>query len=356
MPNASSRETVPATHRLFGRLAAVSLLALCLLFASACTRPPQQIDITGPTMGTSYSVRLVNPVHTQDELRSAIDGRLETVNAQMSTWRPESEISRFNDDRSGEWFPVSADFAAVTEKALSLGRLTDHALDITVLPLVNLWGFGPAFSADALPSEEAIADLLDHVGPDKIEVAADGSALRKRDPDARIDLSAIAKGFGVDAVSELLKSLGYSDFLVEIGGEVRGSGLRADGKPWRVAVEKPQAGERSVQLVIPLRDAAIATSGDYRNFYEIDGRRYAHILDPRTGRPPPNGVASVSVIGADTTTADGLATGLMVMGVEAGLALAEREGLAVLFIRHSGEGFETRASSAFDALLADDGR
>lgn len=355
MPVAIQCATRPAAQPSFSTITWLLWPALFLLAVAACTRAPQQMDIAGSTMGTSYSVRVVRPTHTEAQLREAIETRLETVNDQMSTWRPNSEISRFNQDESGDWMTVSADFAAVTAKALDLGTLTEGALDITVMPLVDLWGFGPAFSTDALPSDEAIAALLPHVGADKVEVAAEHSTLRKRDPAVRIDLSAIAKGFGVDAVSELLTSLGYRDFLVEIGGEVRGSGRRADGKPWRVAVEKPTAGERAVQLIVPLHDAAIATSGDYRNFFEIDGHRYAHVLDPRTGRPPPNGVASVSVISADTTTADGLATGLMVMGVEAGLALAEREGLAVLYIRHSAEGFETLASSAFDALIASQG-
>jgi thiamine biosynthesis lipoprotein len=328
------------------------LLASLMLFTGACTVAPETTHITGSTMGTTYSVKVVRPSHEVQVLKAAIDQRLEAVNDQMSTWRAGSEISRFNANESTAWFPVSQDFLKVTRRALELGRLTDGALDITVMPLVELWGFGPAFNADAVPDAAAIEAVLPQVGTEKIETRTDAPALRKVDLRTRIDLSAIAKGFGVDAVAEVLSGLGYRDFLVEVGGEVRGSGLRPDGSPWRVAVERPVAGERAVELVVPLRDAAIATSGDYRNFFDIDGKRYPHVIDPRTGSPPDNGVGSVTVVTADTTTADGLATGLMVMGTDAGLALAEREGLAVLFILRGSGGFEIRRSSAFEALAA----
>lgn len=320
------------------------------MLCAACSRPPEAVHITGSTMGTTYSVKVAGRVHDSQALRTAIDTRLEAVNDQMSTWRVDSEISRFNASASTDWFAVSPDFLAVTRSAKELGRLTKGALDVTVMPLVDLWGFGPAFSPEAVPDAAAIAVLLPHVGREKIEIRDDPPGLRKVDAAVRIDLSAIAKGFGVDAVVELLSGMGYRNFLVEIGGEVRGRGVRPDGNAWRVAVEKPAAGERAVELVVPLHDAAIATSGDYRNFFEFNGIRYSHVVDPRTGSPPDNGVASVTVVTADATTADGLATGLMVMGKDAGLALAEREGLAVLFILRRPDGFEIIGSSAFDKL------
>lgn len=329
---------------------AILFISSLILLVNACNRIPEMLQVAGSTMGTTYSVKVVQPTHDAQTLQTVIDERLEAINQQMSTWRPESEISRFNATLSTEWFPVSQDFLAVTRKALELGRLTGGALDITVMPLVDLWGFGPAFNAEAVPDVSAIATVLPNVGGENIETRTAEPALRKINPRVRIDLSAIAKGFGVDAVAELLSELGYRDFLVEIGGEVRGSGRRADGSPWRVAVEKPVSGERTVELVVPLRDAAIATSGDYRNFFEVDGTRYSHVIDPRTGFPPENGVASVTVVSKDTTTADGLATGLMVMGADAGLALAEQHDLAVLFILRGTAGFDIRESSAFEAL------
>jgi thiamine biosynthesis lipoprotein len=308
------------------------------------------LHITGSTMGTTYSVKVVGPLHDTRVLRNTIDTRLEAVNAQMSTWRTDSEISRFNASESTAWFPVSTDFLTVTRRAKELGRLTDGALDITVMPLVDLWGFGPAFSPDAVPDAATIAAVLTRVGSQNVEIRNDPPALRKVDATTRIDLSAIAKGFGVDTLADLLSAMGYRNFLVEIGGEVRAAGVRPDGSAWRVAVEKPVAGERTAELVVPLQDAAVATSGDYRNFFEMNGTRYSHVIDPRTGSPPDNGVASVTVVTADATTADGLATGLMVMGKDAGLALAEREELAVLFILRRPDGFEMIGSSAFDEL------
>jgi len=328
----------------------VRLWPLVVVFLTACSPTPETLEILGSTMGTTYSVKVVEPRHGREALAEIIERRLDSVNDQMSTWRPDSEISRFNADPGTAAVEISADFFNVVQQALRLGTLTRGALDITVMPLVSLWGFGPDFSADALPDETDITAILAHVGLDKLELDSASSSIRKLDPETRIDLSAIAKGFGVDAIAGVLSELGYRDYLVEIGGEVFGAGRRPDGTPWRIAVERPLADERSVQTVVPLDNAGIATSGDYRNFFEIAGRRYSHVIDPATGRPPENGVASVSVIARDTTTADGLATGLMVMGAEAGLALAEKKNLAVLFVLHTPAGLETRASSAFDAL------
>lgn len=330
------------------------LLFIVTFAPGACSRSPETLLVSGSTMGTTYSVKLVQPRHGTEALQHAIDARLEAVNAQMSTWRGDSEISRFNAGRDYEWFGVSPDFLRVTERAMHLGRLTKGALDITVMPLVELWGFGPRFSTDALPDPEAVEAVLPHVGPDRIEARASGPALRKVDVNTSIDLSAIAKGFGVDAIARVLTELGYRDFLVEIGGEVSARGSRPDGTPWRVAVERPVTGQRSVELVIPLADSAIATSGDYRNFFEMGGRRYSHVLDPRTGWPPDNDVASVTVVETDAMTADGLATGMMVMGPDAGIALAEHEGIAVLFILRRDDTFETRMSGAFRELVTDE--
>jgi thiamine biosynthesis lipoprotein len=330
------------------------LLLIIVVVPGACSKSPETILLSGSTMGTTFSVKLVRQKHATEVLRHAIDARLEAVNAQMSTWRADSEITRFNASPDDDWFGVSSDFQRVTERALQLGKLTDGALDITVMPLVDLWGFGPAFNGDTLPDQAAVEVALSRVRLDRIETRADGPGVRKSDPNTTIDLSAIAKGFGVDAVSEVLTELGYHNFLVEIGGEVRARGHRPDGTAWRVAVERPVTGQRTVELVIPLVDSAIATSGDYRNFFEMDGRRYSHVIDPRTGWPPDNGVASVTVVATDAMTADGLATGMMVMGSDSGMALAESEGIAVLFILRRDDRFETRMSGALRELLNDE--
>ncbi len=213
--------------------------------------------------------------------------------------------------------------------------LSGGAWDGTVMPLVDLWGFGPAGPVDEPPAEEKIAAGLAEVGFAKIEIR-DSGALVKREASVTLDLSSIAKGYGVDQVAELVRREGFTDFIVEIGGEVRAGGARRDGRPWRVGINRPRADAApdEVYRVAFLRDEAFATSGDYRNFFVRDGVRYSHIIDPRTGRPVTNRVVSVSIRAPDCTLADGLATAVMVMGAEAGLALVERlddvEGLVVV--------------------------
>ena len=287
-------------------------------------------------MGTTYHVTLVGvTAERAAALQPRIDGRLEQVNDSMSTFRPQSELSRFNRlDRAGEPFPVSTDMLAVLRASSRVFELSGGAWDGTVLPLVNLWGFGPAGPVDEPPSEGDVKARLAHVGFDRIEIRKD--ALVKKDPGVTLDLSSIAKGYGVDAVAALLRGDGVGDFIVEIGGEIYASGARRDGRPWRVGINRPRADAAPDDVfgVALLRDQAFATSGDYRNYFQSGERRYSHILDPRTGRPVTNGVVSVSVRAPDCTFADGLATAVMVMGAEAGVALLERlddvEGLVVV--------------------------
>ena len=310
-----------------------TLLAVPLLLACA-PRPEQRLE--GRTMGTTYHVTLVGvTAERAAALQPRIDGRLEQVNDRMSTYRPQSELSRFNRlDRAGEPFPASADMLAVLRTASRVFDLSGGAWDGTVMPLVDLWGFGPAGAVDEPPSDEAVRTALGRVGFRRIEIRRD--ALVKKDPAVTLDLSSIAKGYGVDAVGALLRDEGVADFVVEIGGEVYASGVRRDGRPWRVGINRPRvdAAPDDVFGVALLRDEAFATSGDYRNYFQSGGHRYAHVLDPRTGRPVTNGVVSVSVRAPDCTLADGLATAVMVMGAEAGVALLEKtenvEGLVVV--------------------------
>ncbi|MEN8174336.1 MAG: FAD:protein FMN transferase [Pseudomonadota bacterium] len=327
-----------------------------LLFLAGCGKSTPTTVIQGETMGTGYSVKLAIHQHEPAAagLKERIDARLEEINRQMSTYRQDSEISVFNSRARTDPFPVSADFVRVAELSRNVAELSDGAFDPTVAPLVELWGFGPAPSAGLPPARADIEAAVAQVGFRGILIDASVRTIRKARPDLRLDFSAVAKGFAVDAVFEMLAEAGYRDFLVEIGGEVRARGLRPDGNPWRVAVEKPLDGERLVEVVVPLDDRAIATSGDYRNFFEVDGRRYAHILDPRTGWPPENGVASVSVIASDAMTADAMATALMVMGPDQGLRLAAKQDLAVLFILRGHQGLYSRASRSFDDLQSGD--
>jgi thiamine biosynthesis lipoprotein len=286
-------------------------------------------------MGTTYHVVVVSRGGAGG-LKPRIDARLDQLERTFSTYVEDSELNRFSRlDRVGEPFPASPDLLHVMKVASRVHVLSGGAWDATVRPLVDLWGFGPSPPVREPPSDERIAALLSRVGFGSIEIRPPG-ALVKRRAGLALDLSSIAKGYGVDAVAELVRGQGFRDFLVEIGGEVRGEGTRADGRPWRVGIgqPRPDAAPDELYRVVPLGDAALATSGDYRIFFESGGVRYSHVLDPRTGRPVANGVVSVTVLAPDCTLADGLATAVMVMGKDAGLALLERlpdvEGLVVV--------------------------
>jgi thiamine biosynthesis lipoprotein len=304
------------------------------LLAAACA-PRVERRIEGRTMGTTYHVTLVGVTAARAAaLRVLIDARLEQVNDSMSTYRPESEVSRFNRcGRAGEPFAVSADMIAVLGTSARVFTVSGGSWDATVMPLVDLWGFGPAGPVDRPPADAAVKAALAHVGFSLVELR--GNALVKHDPKVTLDLSSIAKGYGVDQVAALLRREGVSDFIVEIGGEVYAAGSRGDGHAWRVGINRPRtdAAPDDVFGVALLRDQAFATSGDYRNYFASGGVRYSHVIDPRTGRPIANGVVSVSVRAADCTLADGLATAVMVMGAEDGLAMLEKlkdvEGLVV---------------------------
>ena len=325
---------------------------LCVLATGACT-PRVDHRLEGPTMGTTYSVTVVGAAGV-DGLQQAIDRRLGEVNRQLSTWSEDSEISRFNRlARVGEEFPVSSDFLEVMATAEEVFTLSGGAWDGTVSPLVDLWGFGPDGPALASPSPQGVASALESVGFEKIEVRP-GGALVKRHPAVTVDLSSIAKGYGVDVVAAVLRERGLDRFLVEIGGEVLASGARGGGGPWRVGINRPDpgAGPREVYEVVALEDQALATSGDYRNYVVEGGVRRSHVIDPRTGEPVNNGVVSSSILAPTCMLADALATAVMVMGVEEGLALVERlDGVEALIVVERRGGFlEEHLSSGFRTL------
>ncbi|UCF90680.1 MAG: FAD:protein FMN transferase [Desulfobacterales bacterium] len=283
--------------------------------------------IAGQTMGTTYHVTVATEyLQSPAGLETRIAKRLNEINRSMSTYRKDSEISRFNAlERTGAKFKISDDFLRVMQVAAQVFKLTGGAWDGTVHPLVDLWGFGPSENKRCIPAPEAIAALLPDVGFDHIEIIDTGHLVKKR-AGAKLDLSSIAKGYAVDQVAELIRQSGVQDFLVEIGGEIYASGYRPDGQPWRIGINRPQkdAAYDQVYKVVALHNRAFATSGDYRNFFEVEGVRYSHVIDPRTGYPVSNGVVSVSIIADNCTLADGLATAVMVMGRAKGLALVDR--------------------------------
>lgn len=264
-----------------------------LLLLAGCDQPPQQVHLSGPTMGTSYNIKYIveEGQPSSDALQTEVDRLLEQVNDQMSTYRKDSELSRFNQHQSTDSFEVSEQTATVVKEAIRLNQVTQGALDVTVGPLVNLWGFGPEARPEVVPTESELAERKANIGIHHLSV--DGNKLSKDLPHLYVDLSTIAKGWGVDVVADYLQSQGIENYMVEVGGEIRLNGLNRDNVPWRIAVEKPTVDERSVQEIIEPGDMAIATSGDYRNYFERDGIRYSHIIDPQTGRPIHNRVVSV---------------------------------------------------------------
>jgi len=284
-------------------------------------------------------------------LQDKIDARLEAINQSMSTYIEASEISRFNRFSEVDTsFPVSDDFFHVIQKAQQLYILTKGAWDGTIKPLVDLWGFGATERPDRVPDDNTIQDLLNTVGFNQIRVS-DERDLQKKHRAITLDFASIAKGYAVDQVSGLLKAQGIRDFIVEIGGEVFAAGVRKDGNKWRVGVNVPDkdAALQDLYKVAQLSNLAMATSGDYRNFFERDGVMYSHIIDPRAGYPVQNGVAGVTIIASDCTMADGLATAVVVMGKENGMALIEQlpkvEGLII--VRDSKGKFRDFPSSGF---------
>ena len=310
-------------------------------------------DFQGSAFGTSYSVKFVGgDQSTVNDLNIQVNNLVEEIDQQMSLWRDDSELSRFNANTSDDWFPVSEDTARVVESAITISQQTDGAFDPTVAPLVRLWSFGPEQKPLNVPTEEQISETRQHVGVDKIEVRSSPPALRKSDPAVRLDLNAIAKGDAVDRVAALLHRQMITKYMVEIGGEVRTLGTHNDGRPWSIGIERPVTGIREVQAVVDLRDLSLATSGDYRNYVETDGKRYSHTIDPRTGRPTEHSLASVSVIADDCMTADAWATALIVLGPVEGRRMAEDRGLAAMFVVHKGDGFSTFQTAAFPPTRA----
>jgi thiamine biosynthesis lipoprotein len=334
-----------------------SLLAglLLLTLPGGCQQPPPPgvLHLSGQTMGTTWSVAMLpNPAGTGTAgLGQRLQGRLDQINGLMSTYDPESEISRFNNRAGTDWFALSEETAEVIALSLEVSALTGGAFDISVGPLVELWGFGATARGERVPTETQVREALAQVGDDKIHLRRKPAAVRKQVPELRIDLSAVAKGYAVDALAELLERQGFSNFLVEIGGEIRVSGRRGDGSPWRVAIEKPLEDTREVAAIFPLTGLALATSGNYRNFYVADGQRYAHTIDPESGRPVHHKLASVTVLDKTCARADALATALMVLGEEQGRQFCERHQIAAYFLIHENTSTVAYASPAFQRLV-----
>ncbi len=297
--------------------------AFLLLFLSGCSRDDQPITFGGHTMGTTWSLRM--PAGAKSIRQNDLQQQLDAWESIISHWRPDSAVSRFNDSTKTDWIAVPVELVEVVELAQQIGGDTDHALDITIAPLIDLWGFGATGRRDSPPTDAEIASAKAQCGWQHLHTRHDPPALRKAIPALRINVSAVAEGWALERLAQHLKSTGITRFLLEIGGEVLARG------EWRVGVQSPAAPPGESAQTLLLKDQSIATSGVYRQHFSVAGKEYAHILDPRTGRPIEHKLASVSVIHPSAAQADGFATALLVLGPDAGRRLAEKLGLHVVW-------------------------
>jgi len=339
-------------------LVVIVLLTPLALGCAGSPLPGRIAEFTGPTMGTTWSVKVVQGDRrlTPDE-SARIDARIRDdlgrITLLMSTWDAESELSRFNRSATTDPFPVSPETAEVFQWSFEMARVTDGALDVTVAPLLAAWGFGTRPQAGGAPDEETIERLRRETGMHQLELDPDGQWVRKTRPGIQVDFSAIAPGYAADRLAGTLAGVfGLSDFLVDIGGELVARGRNDQGDPWQVAIERPVRQGRPIARIVPLEEAAIATSGDYRNYREVAGQRVTHIVDPRTGRPVQHTLASATVVDEACVRADALATALMVLGPEDAMALSHRLDLAaMLLVRNASGGFDEWLSPRFETLM-----
>ncbi|MES2684994.1 MAG: FAD:protein FMN transferase [Pseudomonadota bacterium] len=310
------------------------------------------VSLQGETMGTGWSLRYVSPANLpREQVQSAVQARLDALVGEMSSWDSGSDLCRYNAAAAGSWCALPADFFTVLAAALDLAAETQGACDPTAGALVNLWGFGPAGPVNAPPSPTVLAEAQARTGWQRVQL--DPATQRVLQPGGvQLDLSAIAKGYAVDAISLALTALGIAHHLVEIGGELRGTGLKPDGQPWWVQLEVPVVqGLPLPEMVVALHGLAIATSGDYRQGFTHQGRHYSHTLDPRSGHPVQPDLAAVTVLHEQAMQADALATALVVLGLPAGLEWAEQYGVAARFVQRKRSGLEQHWSSALKALM-----
>lgn len=323
------------------------LLGILLFQIIACSeKPPVLESVHGYTMGTSYTVKW--PMQGDEPqapvIKQQIEFLLKVINQQMSTYQADSELSQFNALDAPNKMVVSQALSGLIQQSMALNTLTDGYFDISVGPIVNLWGFGPDKQPESMPSEQQMEAAKSKVGLSAISV--EGTLLRKSQQ-RYLDLSAIAKGYAVDQVAEILESHEIEHYLVEIGGEMRVRGRKSSELAWKVAVEKPDESQRAVQKIFSLTDAAMATSGDYRNYFEMDGEKYSHTIDPFTAKPVKHSLASVTIIDETCAQADALATAMLVMGAEKAKAFSEKHQIRAYLIERTVEGYQEYTSTAF---------
>lgn len=363
--NHTTKDSAVAFHAMALPIRFSLLAFLCaVVFITGCSNDEAEknsaelLTFSGSIMGTWYTVKyLPSNAVPPEQINTQIHARLVRVDELMSTYKHESEVSRFNAAPSIEWFDISAETFEVIALAQRISQQTQGAFDITVARLVDLWGFGPGFQDPEVPNLEQIGRVLSQVGYQNLQLNESAGQLRKQTA-LHIDLSAIAKGYGVDQVADYLDEIGVSSYMVEVGGEIRTRGTKPSttpdstpgGRPWRIAIEAPNSQQRQVHSIIDVTDRAVATSGDYRNYFEKDGQRFSHTIDPKTGYPITHNLASVTVIGESAAEVDALATAFLVMGADQAMQYAKSYNVAAYFIVKEQEGFVGKASDAFIAM------
>lgn len=332
-------------------LCSIAFLALFTF----CAKPVrlEQYVFRGATQGTTYTIKIIEPKKKpfdQKTMAQEIDALLLDINQLMSTYAEDSELSRLNRKNDGEFIPVSDELLSVFQTAIMVSEKSGGAFDITVGPLVNLWGFGPEKRENDMPVESEIAARKAMVGYQHLSLRTTPPAIKKAVAGMYCDLGAIAQGWSVDQVAELIEGKGYHNYMVEIGGEIRAKGLNAKNEPWRIGVSSPDM-QFAIQKVIKVGDNGVSTSGDYRNYFEKDGVRYSHTINPATGRPISHSLASVTVVHPSCMMADVFATAIDVLGPDEGMKFAEREKLAVFMVVKSNVGFIERMNPAFESFI-----
>lgn len=337
-----------------------ALLGACVLFSGcdSATTPATPAStatvLDGKTMGTFWRVSVIGVDEAKAQaLHAKVQAQLDADDRLLSTWKNDSALMRFNHATDTRPWPVSEAMADIVTLSLRIGAKTHGAMDITVGPLVNLWGFGPDKQPVATPDAQAIAAAKARTGLQHLQVINQSGRqfLQKDIPDLFVDLSTVGEGYAADHLARLMEQEGISRYLVSVGGALVSRGMNGEGKPWRVAIQKPTDRENAVQAIVDINGHGISTSGSYRNYYELDGKRISHVIDPQTGQPITHKLVSVTVIAPTALEADGWDTGLMVLGPEKAQQVVREQGLAVYMIVKEGEGFKTWMSPQFRTFL-----
>jgi thiamine biosynthesis lipoprotein len=329
------------------------VLSLCLVIGtlSGCGNGDSLESFGGPTMGSTYSIKYVrhSGIPGPAEVQQQVEQILSEVDRQMSTYRSDSDIERFNDLPANSCQPMPESILQLVRVGEQLSIESDGSFDLTVEPLLNLWGFGPQARGEKVPSAEALAQVRQRVGHTHLRI--DGDRLCKDAP-VEVDFNSIAAGYAVDRIAAKLTAMGIDSYLAEATGELKAVGKKLDGSPWRIALEEPRDDQQVAERVIAVDGYGVSTSGDYRKYFEQGGRRYSHTFDARTGAPVEHNLASVTVIHSSALMADGLSTLLLILGPQRGWDYAEKHDVGAFFVMRTDTGFVTRTSQAFDRLTA----